>query len=140
MIKRKMTIIACLCFVAVAGVFFGVRQFGAAKKTLSISVEDLGKNGADNSKQAENGAEQIVPTDAPDQQQTQQGDENKSRDDVVKQDSDVVKVSVDAPKVPEKKLPGKPVVSDIAQEKIVDDLVSWGFQKSSGRTIKAIIV
>jgi hypothetical protein len=127
--KKKIAVISTVCVILAVGAFFGFRQINKSKKTLNVSINELvdDKN---------NDVQPIQENVAVNQDKTATDNQPVS----VPEGPSVIESK---PTIPEKKtattndskIPDKKDAG-----KIVSKLVSWGFQKSSGRTIKAIII
>jgi hypothetical protein len=136
--KKIVTTLALIAVVLTAAIF-GVRQFGQSKKTITLSVAELNNENIENVQ--ENKQEIAV---------------DQKVEEVIADNNQVVSSAVDSKasdnqkestigREVEKKLEVKKdsAVSEYKVStpgKIVQNLVSWGFAKSSGRTIKAIII
>ncbi|HAS00140.1 MAG: N-acetylmuramyl-L-alanine amidase, negative regulator of AmpC, AmpD [Parcubacteria group bacterium GW2011_GWC1_36_108] len=133
--RRNIIIIGVLCLLAVPSLYFGLKKVQESKKTVQISVTDLQEN--NDNQQAEEEAKPIEKNINNDNAEVAENQEKE----------------IAAPKTPEKIIEEKkvepkktnpPVPADeevkVEAGKIVDKLISWGFTKSSGRTIDTVIV
>ncbi|KKQ40353.1 MAG: hypothetical protein US57_C0002G0060 [Candidatus Moranbacteria bacterium GW2011_GWC2_37_73] len=123
--RRNIIIIGVLCLLAVPSLYFGLKKVQESKKTVQISVTDLQENNDnqqdinnDNAEVAENQEKEIAAPKTPE------------------------KIIEEKKVEPKKTNPPVPADEEVKVEagKIVDKLISWGFTKSSGRTIDTVIV
>lgn len=140
MIKKHLLTIPII-IMAVSILFFGVRYFAGTKKTVSVSVTDLASQESGASRQ-ESATTDQEPTTSEQEAVTdkQVPDDNKKPDADNQPPQTNEKVSVKNVQQPESKSDDSKNDDVKSSGKIVSKLVSWGFQKSSGRNIKAVIV
>lgn len=122
-----------LCLLAVPSLYFGLKKVQESKKTVQISVTGLQEN--NDNQQSE---EEVKPIEEIVNNENTEVAENQEKEIAAPKTSEKI---IEEKKVePEKVNP--PVEEEIKMEagKIVDKLISWGFTKSSGRTIDTVIV
>lgn len=136
---KKIVTILALLVVILAAMIFGVRKFDQSKKTITLSVTELNNENIENVQEnkQEIAVDQNVEEVIVDNNQITPSTVDSKASDNQKENTIGREI--------EKKLEVKKdsVVSEdkvSTSGKIVQNLVSWGFAKSSGRTIKAIII
>jgi len=129
-----MAIFVIICAVVGLGIFFGVRFFDNSKKAEKASVSQLIEEKNDQVVSTVNNEREVVESNV--EVESAPLIENKAPMNEDKPTVALVEKKNATPKVAE-------TVSTKASSndgKIVSKLVSWGFAKSSGRNIKAIIL
>ncbi len=127
--KIKIVAIIVSCLAVISLIFFSIQRLNNSKKTINIdvaaesntAVNDEPQQQANEGMEKENSDQPII---ANDDKSVDSSVSNKQKE-----------ASMESAVTPEKKAEPK-----IVSEKIISNLVSWGFEKASSRTIKAIIV
>lgn len=114
---------------------FGVRQFGQSKKTITVSVTELGEEENNNDQQEKTVDEQA---EVADQSATVENTQEKKIEDAHPAADSTIKQDVPVAKEEQQPVTEDKKVSTVG--KIVQRLISWGFTKSSDRKIDTIIV
>jgi len=131
--RRNIIIIGVLCLLAIPSLYFGLKKVQESKKTVQISVTDLQEN--NDNQQAE---EEAKPIEEIVNNENAEVAENQEKEIVAPKTSEKI---IEEKKVePEKVNPPAEEETKVEAGKIVDKLISWGFTKSSGRTIDTVIV
>ena len=128
--KKKIIEIIVLCLVGLVLIFFGIHKLVNSKKTIDVNVSTESDIAIDNESQY------LIEMEA----------DKKNVDQVASVDNNQQAKDNSLEKTPKEKLETKSVISEKNIEsktvmgKIVNNFVSWGFEKSTSRTIKAIIL
>ncbi|MDD5397341.1 MAG: N-acetylmuramoyl-L-alanine amidase [Candidatus Moranbacteria bacterium] len=145
--KKKISILFLLGLVLAASTFFALRQIGQSKKTVNVIVAESGEEKKAESQEAQEIAvANELGADKQDGNATD-GKAASSTEQPLATNKQSSATGQPAKDNPDKIATDKQQTTDNSKNsnnadagKIVSELVSWGFQKSSGRTIKAIIV
>jgi len=128
-----------LCFLAIASLYFGLKGLQESKKTVQIQTNAADFQENNNNPQTENelqANEKSIEDGKIEIAENQEGEMVESK----------IPEKTNQPADEEKKIETKKTDPPVDEEKnakagkIVDKLISWGFTKSSGRTIDSIIV
>jgi len=125
--KKKIIIWAVIIIVLGGALFFGFEKFSSAKKVSVVpSIADIATN--DNQQSANQSSGQQQPLQTADNLATPENKNTNVSNNNTSSTSNNTQTNSTTSTIT------KPIAG------IVSRLASWGFQKSSGRTIKAIII